>query len=96
MSPHNRPVPFHFYSIKSISLNCGLPYCGLSYQDGPGTEPETETGTVLPGAEKGTGTAVPFFQEPKPESEPPLSVENSTEVRKERKITPKFSCIKFF
>ena len=38
-------------------------------QDGPGTEPEPETGTlgaVFPGTERGTGTARTVFQEPKP------------------------------
>ena len=48
-----------------------------SKQDGPGTEPEPETGTVgtvFVGTEKGTGTAGTVFQEPQPEPEPCLSV----------------------
>ena len=47
------------------------------FQDGPGTEPEPETGTVgtvLVGTERGTGTAGTAFQEPQPEPEPYLSV----------------------
>ena len=55
-----------------------------SFQDGPGTEPEPETGTVgtvFPGTERGTGSAGTVFQEPKPELEP-SSVVNCTETHK--------------
>ena len=40
--------------------------------NGPGTELDTETGTVFPETERGTGTVGTVFQEPKPE--PSLSV----------------------
>ena len=51
-------------------------------QDGPGTQPEPETGTVgtiFPETERGTGTVGTVFQEPKPE--PSLSVKTVLEYR---------------
>ena len=53
-----------------------------SFQGGPGTEPEPETGTVgtvFAGTERGTGTAGTVFQEPKPE---PSSLWNCAETHK--------------
>ena len=66
-------ITFYFWGRtfafgQSFGDNRGL-------QDGPGTEPEPETGTVgtvFVGTERGTGTAGTVSQEPKPE--PCLSV----------------------
>ena len=53
--------------------------------EGPGTEPEPETGTVgtvFPGTERGTGTAGTVFQEPKPEPPEPSSLSLCAETHK--------------
>ena len=59
----------------------GLTHFGillLLFQDGSGTEPEPETGTVgtsFPETKRGTGTVGTIFQEPKaPKPDPSLSV----------------------
>ena len=53
-------------------------------QDGAGTEPEPETGTVgavFAGTETGTGTVGTVFLEPKPESEPCLPLKTAQKHR---------------
>ena len=70
---------------------------GIGPSDGPGTEPEPETGTVrtgFPGTKIGTGTVGTVFQEPQPEPCHPL---NCTDMhrqsspqrnRRNRKLEP--------
>ena len=67
----------HLPSLLGRPPDCSSNLCPpKTFQGGPGTEPEPETGTVgtvFAGTERGTGTAGTVLQEPKPEPPEPFS-----------------------